>query len=117
MKNIYPITILILLLTAVVFYLYSLPDKDLLATCLTDKQVTLYSSNWCEHCQEQIELFGTFKDKLTIQDCGGSKDTPLTKECQDKKITRLPTWLDANGNTIVGTANLETLGVKFGCGL
>lgn len=117
MKNTYTILIILALLALSLFYLFSLPDKDSLANCLREKQVTLYYSNWCEHCQEQKELFGSYQDKLTTFDCGGSKDTPLVQECLDNKITRLPTWLDVNGNTIIGTANLDTLASKFGCKL
>ena len=43
-----------------------------LAKCLTEKNVVMYGTEWCSHCQNQKKAFGDdFKD-VTFVDCDQS---------------------------------------------
>ncbi len=103
--------VIILLIT---LYLIISPSKtvdaQVLASCLTEKGVIMYGSQYCPHCQEQIRRFGNSFDLITYHDCSIESDL-----CTEAGITAVPTWVLPDGNTVSGTQDLETLAKITDC--
>jgi len=90
--------------------LLALPKQDKFATCLTEKEVTMYGAYWCPHCADQKELFGSAFKNVNYVEC-----TEEIKTCLEKKVDGYPTWIFKNGERLVGKYPLETLAEKSGC--
>lgn len=81
-----------------------------LASCLTTNGATFYGTEWCPHCKDQKKLFGDAMTQVNYIDC--DKNTPA---CQAAWVQWYPTWVFADGSTLVGTQQLEALAAKAGC--
>lgn len=68
------------------------PQADALAQCLTEKNITMFGTETCTHCQKQKSLFGDSFAKVQYVDC--YKDTLL---CQTKGIMAFPTRQKEDG--------------------
>ena len=104
---------LIALLCAAVFLVgCGSKEKDLnvFAACLTEKGVKMYGASWCPHCQQQKDMFGTAFSHVDYIECGNGN-----AECTAAGIKNLPTWKFADGTSVVGTQQLNTLAKKSGC--
>ncbi|MBI2147341.1 thioredoxin family protein [Candidatus Woesearchaeota archaeon] len=86
-------------------------DYTIFATCLTEKGVVMYGTDWCPHCQKQKKMFGgAFKNVLFV-DCDKSP------ECDTVGVKAYPTWF-VNGKLLdSGVQQLETLSKLSGCPL
>ncbi len=83
-----------------------------LATCLTEKGVKMYWTEWCGHCKNQKALFGDAFAKATYIDCDAERQT-----CLDAGVRGFPTWIDAAGNQYPGTQQLAKLAEIGGCSM
>ena len=64
-----------------------------LAEHLTKVGVVMYGASWCEHCQQQKDLFGEAARRLPYIECStGGPGTPQTSECRNRGIKSYPTW-------------------------
>lgn len=87
----------------------------LLAQCLTNKGVKLYTSRTCPHCTTQKSLFKDGVEFLINVDCLNYMGTAWISECTDNKIEAVPTWLLASGEKLRGLTALDVLAQKTGC--
>jgi len=84
---------------------------DDFAKCLTEKDVTMYGTEWCSHCKNQKALFGKSFKHVDYVDCDRNK-----QECRNNGIEGYPTWV-INGEKYPGEMSLEYLGALSGCEL
>ena len=84
-------------------------ETDQLAECLASKDVTIYVSKYCGHCQDQKELFGDSFQKLNSIDCAIN-----TLACQEAGITGVPTWV-ISGESYPGVQSLSKLKELTNC--
>lgn len=86
------------------------PDKyDDFAKCLTEKNVTMYGTDWCKFCQEQKALFGESFKYINYTNCDFGKDL-----CIAKKVKGYPSWI-INGEIYSGVKSLESLSSLSKC--
>ena len=85
--------------------------KDL-ALCLAEKNVAMYGTASCPHCLEQKYLFGDDFMYVPYVDCDKSPD-----QCTKARITGYPTWVRADGETLVGRQDLDELAQWANCKL
>lgn len=79
------------------------------AKCLTEKNVTMYGTEWCSHCKAQKRDFGSSFEYVNFVDC--DKQMNL---CLANKVKVYPTWI-IDGEIIAGDQNLEYLSELSGC--
>lgn len=88
------------------------------AKCLTRKQVKMYGTFWCPHCQNQKEMFGPlgFKE-VTYVECDPRGENPNPVACAQADVTGYPTWIFRDGSRMEGEVPLEKLAEKSECEL
>ncbi len=86
------------------------------AQCLTQKGMKFYGSKSCSWCAKEKTSFGDSLQYITYVECVGN-DGQWTKECQDAKITSVPTWQLPDGTKESGFKTLEQLAEVSGCSL
>jgi len=90
----------------------SKPTKyDTFAQCLTEKDVTMYGTDWCSHCKNQKKMFGKSFKYVNYVDCDWNKD-----ECLKAGVSGYPTW-KINGTNYPGEQPLYRLASLSGCDL
>ncbi len=97
------------------------PDEDikaenpeiLLAKCLTEKGVKLYTASWCGHCQNQKAAFGDGVEYLNNTEC--AEGDGWAQECKDADVKSVPTWIFPDGQMKTGTQSLSELAKLAGC--
>jgi len=77
-----------------------------IAKCIGENSI-LYVQLGCSHCRDQEDMFGEFKDKLTIIDCFYERD-----KCADIEAT--PSW-KIKGELYEGVQSIENLKELTGC--
>lgn len=82
---------------------------DSFAKCLTSKNITMYGTEWCTHCQNQKKMFGQSFQYVDFVDC--DKNSGL---CNEKGIEGYPTWI-INSQKYTGDSTLSELAVQSGC--
>ena len=92
-------------------------DLDNFAKCLASKNAAMYGSFWCQHCDEQKELFGNSFKYVPYVECSIPGSRQMTFTCQLAQIRHTPTWIFADGKRLVGVQQLKTLSEKTGCSL
>ncbi|HIH24164.1 TPA: thioredoxin [Candidatus Woesearchaeota archaeon] len=85
-------------------------QHDALAKCLTSKGAIMYGTEWCPHCQEQKRLFGTSFRHATFINCDVNADA-----CAMAGVEMFPTWVFADGSSVTGKQELDTLAERTGC--
>ncbi len=84
-------------------------NYDDVAQCLTDKDVTMYGTEWCSHCQNQKKAFGDSFDYINFVDCDRYND-----ECIVAGVEAYPTW-KINDKLYVGEKPISFLAGLAGC--
>ncbi len=88
------------------------PGKyDSFAQCLTEKEVKMYGTEWCSHCQNQKKTFGKSFQYIDYIDCDRNKN-----ECLKARVNSYPTWV-VGGNNYPGEQSLFRLASLSGCKL
>lgn len=82
-------------------------NLDSFAKCLTEKEVMIYTSPTCSHCQNQKALFWDSWQYINDIDC-------LANPNQCWNIKSVPNRV-INGENILGEQSLESLSQKSGC--
>lgn len=100
------------------FYYQSTPGKlDSFAQCLGEKKATFYGAFWCPHCQATKRMFGKSARLLPYVECSTPDGNNQTLICKQKGISSYPTWIFADGTTLMGEQTLKALSEKTGCPL
>lgn len=86
-------------------------DLDALAQCLTEKEVKMYGTEWCSHCQNQKAAFGDSFEYVDYVDCDRSK-----LDCSVAGIRSYPTWV-VDGKQYSGEQSFEKLASLAECEL
>ncbi len=92
------------------FYPFNEKEKENLATCLSNKNIIMYGTEWCIHCTNQKELFGNAFGKITSIDCDED-----TQQCKDAGVEWFPTWINSDGKKYSGTQTLAKLDEISSC--
>ncbi|MFH1770777.1 MAG: thioredoxin domain-containing protein [archaeon] len=112
MRTRFLIMILLLMGSVVLTACNSEPGEyDDFATCLFEKDVTMYGTEWCSHCQNQKKEFGKSFKYVNFVDCDKNRD-----ECLGEGVEGYPTW-KINDNLHPGEQALERLAALSGCEL
>jgi len=109
-----PIAVVLIILTAslVLAGCSDGPGKyDEFAQCLSEKDATMYGTDWCSHCKEQKSRFGSSFKYVYYVNCDLSKDM-----CMQNGIKGYPTWI-INDTQYRGKQSLARLGFLTGCEL
>jgi uncharacterized membrane protein/glutaredoxin len=70
------------------------PISRALAVHLTKSGAIMYGAHWCEHCQQQKDLFGEAWRRLPYVECStGGQGSPQTAECRNRQVKTYPTWV------------------------
>lgn len=80
-----------------------------LGQCLTDKEVTMFGTEWCIHCQRQKQLFGEDFNNVNYVDCDKDSNT-----CKENNIRGYPTW-KINNKYYSGVRELNELSELTSC--
>lgn len=86
-------------------------EYDALAQCLTEKDVVMYGTEWCSHCQNQKKEFGKSFQYIDYVDCDFQKS-----ECDKAGVKGYPTWVIDKTN-YPGEQPLYRLASLSGCEL
>lgn len=78
-------------------------EYDDLAKWLTKEGVTMYGTEWCSHCQNQKEEFGSSFQYIDYVDCDRSQEV-----CSAAGVRGYPTW-KINGELYPGEQSLDQL--------
>jgi len=84
-------------------------EFDSLAQCLSEKGVIMYGTEWCPHCKDQKQLFGSSFEYINYVNCDLNR-----KACADAEVQGYPTWV-INGESFAGTRALAELAARSGC--
>ncbi|GIU69311.1 MAG: hypothetical protein KatS3mg002_0547 [Candidatus Woesearchaeota archaeon] len=106
---IFVIIILSILLSACSKENFGPGQFDDLANCLTSNGATMYGTEWCPHCKNQKQMFGTSFKYINYVDCD-----KYMNECINAGVEGYPTW-KINGTNYPGTQSLYVLAEKSGC--
>jgi hypothetical protein len=88
-------------------------SEALLAQCLTDTGVKLYTAVWCGHCQKQKEAFKDGSEYLDNVEC--ASDDGWATVCTSAGVSAVPTWIFPDGEKKTGNTPLATLASLSGC--
>ena len=93
----------------------NLEDSDNLndfAKCLSEKNFSMFGTNWCSHCNAQKQEFGKSFQFIDFVNCEQEFD-----KCKKNGIPGYPTWKTGDGKLLVGKQKLEILAKESGCQL
>ena len=86
-------------------------ELDSFATCLTENEVKMFGTDWCQFCQQQKSMFGKSFKQVDYIDCDLE-----SQECFANGIRSYPTW-KVNGEYYSGVQQLNTLSSLSGCSI
>ena len=86
-------------------------ELDSFATCLTENEVKMFGTDWCQFCQQQKKMFGKSFKQVDYINC----DTE-SEECYANGIRSYPTW-KVDGESYSGVQQLNRLSDLTGCAL
>ena len=111
-----PMKVLVGVVLAVVLLAACSDDSDssgsleaMVAQCLSDNGVAMYGADSCPACLQQKTVFGTAFSHIDYVECDKSA------ACQQKSIQSIPTWINAEGDRLVGVRGLGELAEFGGC--
>ncbi len=120
-KVTYAITILVIAVVTIAYYLFSqsasgLGKYDDFAKCITEKGIVVYGAYWCPHCLNQKNIFGSSWKYVDYVECDPKGINANLQLCQEKGISGYPTW-DIGGRQYAGELTLSSLAKLSGCSL
>ncbi len=80
------------------------------AKCLAAKNVVMYGAEWCPHCKNQKQLFGTAFKYVPYVECPEN-----TQKCIAAGIEGYPTWITPDGTKLVGEQSFQQLSEASSC--
>ncbi|MBD3204441.1 hypothetical protein GF327_09190 [Candidatus Woesearchaeota archaeon] len=102
----------LILIIAVVFVFSGKPgpgNYDSFAKCLTEKGAVMYGTDWCSHCNNQKDMFGSSFQYVDFVNCDYN-----SQECQANGVEGYPTW-KIDGENYAGEQALQRLASLSGC--
>lgn len=92
-------------------------QKMVLANCLNDKGVRMFTASWSPDSQEQLALFEEYASSLKIVECDPEENDADLAECSKVLKKKYPTWPTWQiGETLYeGVQSLNTLSKNSGC--
>lgn len=109
------LTITIVIISAIIYVITARapsPGKyDAFATCLTEKGVKMYGTDWCHFCQDQKKKFGKSFKYVDYINCDTNQ-----LECNSAGVEGYPTWV-IDGESYSGVQPLNYLSTLTECGL
>ncbi len=93
-----PWLVLAVILNLIPLIIFNLPQKEktdytLLAKCLTEKNVVMYSSFKCAVCAKVKDDFGDAFQEVPYVECHPQGENSQWQRCQQKQIEKTPTWI------------------------
>jgi len=85
---------------------------DDFAKCLASKNITMYGTKGCSHCQNEKRAFGDSFKYVPYVEC-----TAEPQKCVDKDVQTVPTWIFPDGKKLIGEQGVEKLSQESGCPL
>ena len=85
---------------------------DAFAKCLSERELIMYGADWCSHCQNEKQRFGSSFQYVHYVECPKHES-----ECGELGISGFPTWITKNGTKFVGEQGLEKLSEVSDCPL
>jgi parvulin-like peptidyl-prolyl isomerase len=67
-------------------------QKMILANCLNDKEIRMFTASWSPDSQAQLELFGEYASSLKIVECDPEAVNADLAECSKVLKKQYPTW-------------------------
>ncbi len=108
----------VIIAIGIAYYLTSPKEGkyDEFAQCLTEKDVVMFGTFWCPHCQNQKALFGSSFKYISYVECDprGSNSNP--ELCEENNVESVPLWI-INGTRYVSEQSLQELSLASGCPL
>jgi len=86
-------------------------EYDAFASCISDSGAVMYGTEWCGHCKEQKESFGSSFDNINFVDCDIDRDA-----CLIAGVSSYPTW-KISGKNYQGQQPFQRLSELTGCEL
>ncbi len=72
----------------------------------------MYGTDRCPHCKNQKKLFGDGFKEIDYTECDQNKI-----KCNLAKVDTYPTWINAQGQRVIGEQTPEQLSALSGCPL
>ena len=88
---------------------------DEFAQCLAKKNLVMYGSFLCPHCDDQKKLFGDSFKYVHYVECSAMGLPQDRNACKLAQIRFTPTWILPSGERLVGVQTLKQLSDKAGC--
>lgn len=95
----------------------ALANLDDFAKCLTQNNLIFYGAFWCQHCQNQKQMFGSSAQYINYIECSTPDGSGQTQACTDAGIKAYPTWEFKDGSRAEGEMTMAQLSQKSGCSL
>lgn len=92
---------------------------SLFAQCLADSGAKMYGAFWCNHCEEQLDMFGYDQKNpgpVPYVECSNEDRSPTTA-CIEAGITSYPTWIFDDGTRVEGRQPFSELSKLSGCNI
>ncbi len=105
---------MVLLIAASLGCVGSSDKKDTLAKCLTEKGAKMYGADWCSHCKNQKNEFGSSFQYVDYVECDPSGPNANPEACKVTGVEGYPTWI-IDGVKYPGEQQLSTLAKISGC--
>lgn len=88
---------------------------DAFAQCLAKKNIVMYGSYLCLHCDDQKKLFGDSFKYVHYVECSIMGLPQDRNACKLAQIRFTPTWILPSGERLIGVQSLKQLSDKTGC--
>lgn len=114
--SVYIVVAVVVIILGFLFFLSRREKEDptlvVFAKCLTGKGVAMYGADWCSHCQNEKNRFGSAFSYVNYKNCGNDPQV-----CIAAKVDVFPTWVFPGGERLVGEQELDALARASGCTL
>jgi len=89
---------------------------DRFAQCLTNKNITMYGSIGCSHCQRVKDTLGDSFQYIQYYECNPRAPNNHAKICYEKNVQAFPGW-ELKDNNFFYSSSLKQVAEKAGCAL
>lgn len=79
-------------------------NLDAFAQYLTGEGISMAGTDWCGHCKDQKELFGSSFQYVDFHDCDNEPGW-----CSEQGVEGYPTWVFSDGSLYPRTRSIEQL--------
>jgi hypothetical protein len=79
-------------------------DLDAFAQYLTGEGISMAGTDWCGHCKDQKELFGSSFQYIDYHNCDEEPGW-----CSERGVPGYPTWVLSDGSIYPGVKSIDDL--------